>query len=184
MKLPGRGRRKFLADVRNAVIAAAMVPDARAQPATAAAPVDALRVLAADDAQMLLRVCRRVLPLDGVSDAAFWSAVMALDANAAEHVAEGKLLMDGARAMRNHLGEGWATAPDAAIDAYLESAQGASLLQPVLAVAVPVFVALPEVWAVVGYEGESLSKGGYLRRGFNDLAWLPEPSADAAGPVP
>ncbi len=32
----------------------------------------------------------------------------------------------------------------------------------------------PEVWAVLGYEGESFDKGGYLKRGFNDLDWLPE----------
>lgn len=32
----------------------------------------------------------------------------------------------------------------------------------------------PEVHEALGYEGESFSKGGYLHRGFNDLAWLPE----------
>lgn len=30
-----------------------------------------------------------------------------------------------------------------------------------------------EVWALLGYEGESFSKGGYLQRGFDDLDWLP-----------
>lgn len=33
----------------------------------------------------------------------------------------------------------------------------------------------PEVWAVLGYEGPSVAKGGYINRGFNDLDWLPEP---------
>lgn len=33
----------------------------------------------------------------------------------------------------------------------------------------------PEVWDILGYEGESYSKGGYINRGFNDLDWLPEP---------
>jgi len=32
----------------------------------------------------------------------------------------------------------------------------------------------PEVHEALGYEGESFSKGGYLHRGFNDLAWLPD----------
>ena len=32
-----------------------------------------------------------------------------------------------------------------------------------------------EVWQVLGYEGESSDKGGYLHRGFDDLDWLPEP---------
>jgi hypothetical protein len=29
-----------------------------------------------------------------------------------------------------------------------------------------------ELWPVFGYEGESHSKGGYIDRGFDDLAWL------------
>jgi hypothetical protein len=29
-----------------------------------------------------------------------------------------------------------------------------------------------EVWPYFGYEGESFSKGGYIERGFNDIAWL------------
>ncbi len=33
----------------------------------------------------------------------------------------------------------------------------------------------PEVWAALGYEGESFSKGGYLNHGFDDLDWLPAP---------
>ena len=32
-----------------------------------------------------------------------------------------------------------------------------------------------EVWDVLGYEGASFDKGGYVNRGFNDLDWLPEP---------
>lgn len=33
----------------------------------------------------------------------------------------------------------------------------------------------PEVWEILGYEGPSFDKGGYINRGFNDLDWLPEP---------
>ena len=29
-----------------------------------------------------------------------------------------------------------------------------------------------EVWPIFGYEGESFSKGGYMDRGFDDIAWL------------
>ncbi len=32
-----------------------------------------------------------------------------------------------------------------------------------------------EVWRLLGYEGPSFDKGGYIERGFNDLDWLPEP---------
>jgi len=29
-----------------------------------------------------------------------------------------------------------------------------------------------EVWPLFGYEGESYSQGGYIDRGFDDIAWL------------
>ena len=32
-----------------------------------------------------------------------------------------------------------------------------------------------EVWDLLGYEGSSFDKGGYLHRGFDDLDWLPDP---------
>lgn len=32
----------------------------------------------------------------------------------------------------------------------------------------------PEVWDLLGWEGESYSQGGYLHRGFDDLDWLPD----------
>lgn len=38
----------------------------------------------------------------------------------------------------------------------------------------------PEVWQLLGWEGESYSKGGYLERGFADLDWLPDPRVEEA----
>ncbi len=35
-----------------------------------------------------------------------------------------------------------------------------------------------EVWQVLGYEGPSFDKGGYIERGFDDLNWLPEPRVE------
>ena len=32
-----------------------------------------------------------------------------------------------------------------------------------------------QVWDLLGYEGSSFDKGGYLHRGFDDLDWLPRP---------
>jgi hypothetical protein len=30
-------------------------------------------------------------------------------------------------------------------------------------------------WKLLGYEGPSFDKGGYINRGFDDLDWLPDP---------
>jgi hypothetical protein len=38
-----------------------------------------------------------------------------------------------------------------------------------------------EVWQILGWEGESFSKGGYLERGFDDLDWLPAARVEEAG---
>jgi hypothetical protein len=38
----------------------------------------------------------------------------------------------------------------------------------------------PEVWRLLGWEGESYSQGGYLHRGFDDLDWLPDPRIEEA----
>lgn len=35
-----------------------------------------------------------------------------------------------------------------------------------------------EVWELLGYEGASFDKGGYLERGFDDLDWLPDPRVE------
>jgi hypothetical protein len=29
-----------------------------------------------------------------------------------------------------------------------------------------------DVWPLFGYEGESYSKGGYIKRGFDDITWV------------
>ena len=47
--------------------------------------------------------------------------------------------------------------------------------------AAPTVVALyddHEVWELLGYEGPSFDKGGYLDRGFDDLDWLPDPRVE------
>ncbi|MFB9376133.1 hypothetical protein ACFFKU_01040 [Kineococcus gynurae] len=41
-----------------------------------------------------------------------------------------------------------------------------------------------DVWDLLGYEGPSFDKGGYVNRGFDDLDWLPEPRIDTySGPA-
>ncbi|HSD76960.1 MAG TPA: hypothetical protein VLA98_06130 [Solirubrobacteraceae bacterium] len=37
-----------------------------------------------------------------------------------------------------------------------------------------------EVWSLLGYEGPSFDQGGYLKRGFDDLDWLPDPRIEEA----
>lgn len=57
----------------------------------------------------------------------------------------------------------------------LRGIQDAPFFVSVLGVAVVKFYDDHEVWDLLGYEGPSFDKGGYLNRGFDDLDWLPTP---------
>lgn len=35
------------------------------------------------------------------------------------------------------------------------------------------FFESPNVWALIGYDGPSIEKGGYKYNGFDDISWLP-----------
>lgn len=50
-----------------------------------------------------------------------------------------------------------------------------SAIVAVHSVAINVLYDDHEVWTILGYEGSSFDKGGYISRGFDDLDWLPEP---------
>ena len=58
---------------------------------------------------------------------------------------------------------------------YLKSIEDSNFFQHVRATTVVTLYNDQEVWALLGYEGASFDKGGYINRGFNDLDWLPEP---------
>tara|TARA_B100000073_G_scaffold250959_1_gene211188 strand:- start:204 stop:779 length:576 start_codon:yes stop_codon:yes gene_type:complete len=58
---------------------------------------------------------------------------------------------------------------------YLKSIEGSPFFNHVRGTSVVTLYNDKEVWDVLGYEGASFDKGGYVNRGFNDLDWLPEP---------
>lgn len=60
----------------------------------------------------------------------------------------------------------------------LRGIQDAPFFVDVLGIAGVAFYDDHEVWDLLGYEGPSFDKGGYLERGFNDLNWLPEPKIE------
>ncbi len=57
----------------------------------------------------------------------------------------------------------------------LRGIQETPFFRSVFDVAVVKLYSDPEVWELLGYEGPSFDKGGYIDRGFDDLEWLPEP---------
>jgi hypothetical protein len=63
----------------------------------------------------------------------------------------------------------------------LRTIEGSAFFELVRTTAVVEVYCDKETWDLLGYEGASFAKGGYLHRGFNDLDWLPEPDEPALG---
>jgi hypothetical protein len=68
--------------------------------------------------------------------------------------------------------------------AVLRGADGSPFLTAIVDSAVVTLYSDPEVWDLLGYEGPSYDKGGYVDRGFDDLDWLPDPKIEFEGEVP
>jgi hypothetical protein len=57
----------------------------------------------------------------------------------------------------------------------LKGIEGSEFFELLRSTAVVEVYSDERTWALVGYEGSSFDKGGYIQRGFNDLDWLPDP---------
>lgn len=69
----------------------------------------------------------------------------------------------------------------------LKGIEGSDFFELVRSTAVVEVYSDQRTWQLVGYEGPSFDKGGYINRGFSDLDWLPDPAdpddpADQADP--
>lgn len=62
--------------------------------------------------------------------------------------------------------------------AHLHAISGSTFFQTVRGAVITTLYDDAEVHALLGWEGESFSQGGYEGRGFDDLDWLPEVEVD------
>lgn len=121
---------------------------------------------------MLVRVLKVAFPHANFPDSAYIRTADAVFA-AAEGTPASKLSF--AAALSDLEQEGFSGLNDAEALERLKALEAAPFFALTRATAVVTLYDDPEVWEVLGYEGPSFDKGGYLNRGFNDLDWLPEP---------
>jgi hypothetical protein len=131
----------------------------------------------ANDKALLAQMVRVVFPHDRIGAAPYERTAEAILDAAAKWPGQAACLAAGlddlSAAGFSGLGEAQATA-------VLEGIEGTPFFRLVLHTAVVAFYNDAEVWSVLGYEGASYDKGGYVNRGFNDLDWLPEPRIAAS----
>lgn len=138
-----------------------------------------LKALTEHEAMTLLRVARTLFPHRKLEDVHYAGVVGALDEDAAKSPETARLLEDGVAALdRTTVGVKWVELSRGYGNAALQAQP--RLLEAVRSKAVVALYGNPRVWPQFGYEGPSAQHGGYLRRGFDDLDWLPDPPEEAS----
>ncbi|MBY6153042.1 Twin-arginine translocation pathway signal [Vannielia litorea] len=120
----------------------------------------------------LVQMARDIYPHDHVSDEYYVIAVKGYDsAEAAEGIEAGIAALDAAAQGRGHasyLAVGWERER---VD-ILRAMEDSPFFQQIRGGLVTGLYNQKAVWPLFGYEGESFSEGGYIDRGFDDIAWL------------
>ncbi|MCQ9617070.1 tat (twin-arginine translocation) pathway signal sequence [Paenalcaligenes niemegkensis] len=136
--------------------------------------------LNAEQANALLLMAKRLYPHKNLSDAVYAVLVKDIDAACADP-ANNKLVTDGIDKLNAATQGDWAGSTAAEQVAALKTMESDPFFQMIRGQCIHSLYDNEMAYAHFGYEGESWSKGGYLRRGFSDLTWLPNPS-EAASP--
>ena len=172
MSIKKLGRRTFLKSASIAAAAAAATGGTVIGPNGAWAL--ALTKLDATTGKTLIRMCRDLYPHDQFDDALYAKVVEALDQAAAKDDALAKLLTDGAAALDKASDGSYLKAKDEHRLATLVGMQADPFFQKVRGTVVTTLYNDPAVWEKLGYEGSSAEHGGYIKRGFDDIDWLPK----------
>jgi hypothetical protein len=140
--------------------------------------VAALRVFDAGLADTLVAAARTLYPHDRLPERVYRRVVVALDGIAgkspasAQSIAEFADLVNGAMPLPfRELSEGYRVAA-------LKGIEATAAFRLVQRATVRFLYDDIEVWEAFGYEGASVHLGGYVKRGFDDLDWLPDPPTD------
>lgn len=173
-------RREFLKQ-GSGVIIGALVFSSGPIALLAPSKVWALELSSLDEptGKALLKFARHLYPHDTMEDAVYAMVVKALDKDAADASVK-MLLVEGVAALDHAAGGEWiAKSPDRQLLA-VKALEGTPFFAKVRGTCVGSLYDNPLAYAHFGYEGSSWEKGGYLHRGFNDLAWLPDPPNEAS----
>jgi hypothetical protein len=132
-------------------------------------------VLAPATTAALTRMVRCIYPHDRFGDGPYERVARGLDEATAIDAALAGALEQGVRDLDAARGTPFSELSDADARAVVEGMADTPFFQTVRATAVVALYDQAEVWELLGYEGPSYDKGGYLERGFDDLDWLPDP---------
>ncbi len=135
------------------------------------------KALKPESMQTLIQMARDIFPHDRFADKIYAVAVKGYDDAAVDDEALKGIIEDGISELNqlanngfdaDYINVGW----ESDRNALLKQVESGPLFQKLRGDLVVSIYNNHDVWAMLGYEGESFSKGGYIERGFNDLEWL------------
>ena len=127
----------------------------------------------------LVKVARDIYPHDFLVDSYYIAAIKPWDAKAAKDPATKALLEDGVRRLDQDAQDrhkmAYAQVPwEADRVVLLQGIEQTDFFKKVRSDLVVSLYNQEELWPKFGYEGSSAEHGGYIKRGFNDIDWLPK----------
>lgn len=141
-----------------------------------------LKTLTAAEGETLMAMGRTLYPHDKLPDAVYALLARDLDADAGKSADALKLLREGIAALDSAAGGSFAKADAARRLERVKAIEGQPFFNTVRGKCITSLYDNDMAYAVFGYPGASWDKGGYITRGFQDLKWLPEPTAKASPP--
>ena len=133
-----------------------------------------LQSLSDADAKALLAMARTLFPHDMLDDSYYMAAVGGVDAKAAADAKTREMVTAGIARLNQAVGKPFADLPEQARVNVLKTMEKSDFFQLVYGETLNGLYGNHAVWALFGYEGSSVEKGGYLARGFDDIDWLPK----------
>jgi hypothetical protein len=128
--------------------------------------------------RVLVRLLRVAYPHERFPDGPYERTAAAVEDAAHANAADDRALTQGLAALDRAAGGDFLSLDDAAAEALLRDRADEYFFRRIRSTAVVALYDSADVWELLGYEGPSFDKGGYIDRGFDDLDWLPRPRVD------
>ena len=146
---------------------------------TAGPPEGGAQLTGSDRARrVLVHLLRVAYPHERFPDGPYERTAAAIEETARADAADDRALTQGLAGLDRAAGGDFLALDDTAAEALLRDRADEYFFRRIRSTAVVALYDDPEVWELVGYEGPSYDRGGYLHRGFDDLDWLPRPRVE------
>lgn len=142
-----------------------------------------LKTLSAAEGDTIIKFARVLYPHKTLADAVYALVAKDLDAEAATNSQTAAMLRDGVAQLNKAAGGNFASAGDAVRLKAAKALEGSPFFNGVRGKCITSLYNNDMAFAHFGYPGSAWEKGGYIKRGFNDLKWLPNPP-ESASPRP